>query len=79
MKAQQLNVISCKRIGVMKAGTHETAEHHFEIEKKSEDFGEKEMLKKMYMIDFTEASLRSGHPILKILKEFHKMIKDISE
>ena len=32
----------------MKVGTQDTGEHHFEIEKKSEDFGAKEMLKKMY-------------------------------
>ena len=33
MKAQQLNVISCNRIGIMKAGTKDTAECHFEVEK----------------------------------------------
>ena len=64
MKAQQLDLISCNRIGVMKAGTQDTAEHHFEIEKKYENFGVKEMLKKMYMIDFNEPSLRSDHPII---------------
>ena len=63
MKVHQLDVISCNRIGVIKAGTQDTAEHHFEIEKKCEDFGVKEMLKKMYMIDFNEPSLRSDHPI----------------
>ena len=52
MKSQQLDVISCNRIGVMKAGTQDTAEHHFKIEKRCEDFGATEMLKKMYMIDF---------------------------
>ena len=54
MKAQQLDVISCNRIGVMKAVTQDTAEHHFEIEKECENFGVKEMLKKMYMTDFNE-------------------------
>ena len=34
MKAQQLDVVSCNRIGVTKAGAEDTAEHHFEIEKK---------------------------------------------
>ena len=64
MKAQQLDVILCNRIGVVKASTQDTAEHHFEIEKKGEYFGVKEMLKKMYMIDFNEPSLRSDHPII---------------
>ena len=32
----------------MKAGTQDTAEHYFKIDKKSVDFGVKEMLKKMY-------------------------------
>ena len=32
----------------MKAGTQDTAEHYFEIEKKCVDFGLKEMLKKMH-------------------------------
>ena len=48
MKAQQLNVISCNRISVMRAGTEDILEHHFEIEKKCEDFDAKETLKKMY-------------------------------
>ena len=64
MKAQQLDVISCNRIGVMKAVTQDTAEHHFEIEKECENFGVKEMLKKMYMADFNDPSLRSDHPII---------------
>ena len=64
MRVQQLDVNSCNRIGVMKAGTQDTAEHHFEVEKKCEDFGVKEILKKMYMIDFNEPSLRNDHPII---------------
>ena len=64
MRVQQLDVNSCNRIGVMKAGTQDTAENNFEIEKKCEDFGVKEILKKMYMIDFNEPSLRSDHPII---------------
>ena len=34
MKTQQLDLISCNRIGVMKASPQDTAEHQFEIEKK---------------------------------------------
>ena len=64
IKAQQLSVISCNRISVARAGTEDIAEHHFEIEKKCEDFDAKEMLKKMYMIDFNEPSIRSHHPII---------------
>ena len=64
MKAQQLSVISCNRISVTRAGTEDIAEHHFEIEKKCEDFDAKEMLKKTYMIDFNEPSIRSHHPII---------------
>ena len=63
MKAQQLDVISCNRVGVMKAGTQDSAEHHSGIEKKCEEFGVKEMLKKMYLIDFNEPSLKNDHPI----------------
>ena len=33
IKAQQLDVISGNRIGVMKAGTQDTAEYHFELRK----------------------------------------------
>ena len=69
MKAQQLDVISCNRIGVMKAGTQDTAEHHFEDEKKCEDFGVKEIPKKIYMMDFNEPSFRSYHPIIGKLEE----------
>ena len=47
IKAQQQDVISCNGIGVIRAITQDTAEHHFESEKKCEDFGVKEMLKKM--------------------------------
>ena len=65
MKAQQLDVILCNRIGVMKAGTQDTAEHHFEIEKKFKDHVVKEMPKKMYIIDFNEPSLRNDHPIIR--------------
>ena len=68
MRAQQLDVNSCNRIGVMKAGTQDTAEHHFEIEKKCEDFCVKEILKQMYMIDFNEPSLRNDHPIIEKLE-----------
>ena len=48
----------------MKAGTQDTAEHYFEIEKKIEDLGVREILKKMYMIDFNEPSLRNDVPII---------------
>ena len=34
IKHQQLHMILHNTIGVMKAGTQDTAEHHFEIEKK---------------------------------------------
>ena len=64
IKAEQLDGISCYRIGVVKAVTQDTAEHHFEIEKKCEDFGVKEMLKSIYMMDLNETSLRSDHPII---------------
>ena len=64
VKAQQLNVISCNRIGVTKASTQDIAEHHFEIEKKCEDFSVKEILKKMYMIDFNKPSLKDEHLII---------------
>ena len=63
MKALQVNVISSNRI-VMKADTQDTAEYHFEIENKCEDFGVKEMLKKMYMIDFNEPSF-NDHSIIR--------------
>ena len=33
MKDQQLDAISCNRIGVIKTGPQDTAQHHFEIEK----------------------------------------------
>ena len=57
-------MISCNRIGVTKASTQDIAEHHFEIEKKCEDFSVKEILKKMYMIDFNKPSLKDEHLII---------------
>ena len=68
MRAQQLDVNLCNRIGVMKAGTQDTAEHHFEIEKKCEDFGVQEILKQRYMTDFNEPGLRNDHPIIEKLE-----------
>ena len=46
ISSQQFDLISCNRIRIMKASTHDKAEHHFEIEKKLGGFGVKEMLKK---------------------------------
>ena len=64
MKVLQVNVISSNRIVVMKADTQDTAEYHFEIENKCEDFGVKEMLKKTYMIDFNKPSF-NDHSIIR--------------
>ena len=68
MKDQQLDAISCNRIGVMKTGPRDTAQHHFEIEKKCEDFGVNEGINKMYMIDFNKLNLKSDHPIIRKLE-----------
>ena len=49
ISSQQFDLISCNRIGIMKASTQDKAEHHLEIEKKLGEFGVKEMLKKCIM------------------------------
>ena len=69
IKAQYHNVVSCNRIAVIKADSGKMAEHHLEIEKGCEDIGVKEMLKKIYMTDFSEPCLKDADPVTKGLKE----------
>ena len=69
IKAQCHSVVSCNRIAVIKADSGKMAEHHLEIEKGCEDIGVKEMLKKMYMTDFSEPCLKDADPVTKGLKE----------
>ena len=69
VKPQCHNVVSCNRIAIVKADSGKMAEHHFEIEKRCEDISVKEMLKKMYMIDFNEPCLKDADPVTKRLKE----------
>ena len=69
LKAQCYNVASCNQIVVIKADSAKMAEHHFEIEKGCEDIDVKEMLKEMYMTDFSEPCLKDADPVTKGLKE----------
>ena len=59
--------LRCCVVGLIKAQQSWYARYcriSFWIEKKCEDFGLKKMLKKMYMIDFNEPSVRRDHPII---------------
>ena len=69
MKAQSHNAVSFNQIAVIKADSGKIAEHHFEIEKECKGIGVKEILKKMYMTDFSEPTLRHADPITKRPKE----------
>ena len=50
--------LSCHRVSVIKTGSNKIPNHHFVIEKSVEDMGIKQMLKKIYLHEFTESQLK---------------------
>ena len=65
VKAQSHDTVSCNPIAVIKADSGKRADYHFEIEKGCEDIGVKEILKEMYLTDFSEACLKDADPFNK--------------
>ena len=69
IKAEFYDTVSCDWIAVMKADSEKIVVRHFSIEKVGEDIAGKEMIKKMYMTDFNEPSLKDVDPVTRKYKE----------
>ena len=48
------DVISCNRIAVQDAGTKQISRHHFEIQKEVKDTRIRDVMQRMYQLDFIE-------------------------
>ena len=48
------DVISCNRTAVQEAGTKQISRHHFEIQKEVKDTGIRDVMQRMYQLDFIE-------------------------
>ena len=66
---EKQDAVSCNRIAVFQAENGSIAKHHFEVQKKCEDIGIKEMLRKIYMSDFQDTSSQIDDSIIGKMSE----------
>ena len=54
----KVDTVSCNRIAVNEAATNKIQRHHFEVQDQVKETGIKEMLERMYQMDFNESSAK---------------------
>ena len=79
----KVDIVSCNRISVNKAGTNKIQSHHFEVQDQLKESGIKKMLERMYQMDFNECSGKVLHVMTQKLedisyenKKFLKLMDD---
>ena len=66
-----VDTVSCNQIAVNEAATNKIQRHHFEVQDQVKETGTKEMLERMYQMDFNESS-EKVHDVMT------QMLEDIS-